>query len=221
MIEEKFQLTPTDANAIKQNDSNYINQKGANLYRKGSYAQAVEYYRVAAAMGDINAISNLGYCYLYGRDVEANLSLALAYFEISAARKQVDSCFKLGDIYGSDKWGLKDKELSIYYYRMAASYLIDDDWEYPNAILYADSLIDYPSLCFALAREMMPDGDMATNLDQAYQFLKQAKIGYEKELANGSSYYEKSYQNVLEYLSNEIFDDIRKKYNDITDELDD
>lgn len=218
---KEFELTQTDLNAIKHNDSNYINQKGANLYVSGNYADAVEYYRVASAMGNDTATSNLGYCYLYGRDIVQNLSLALAYFEIAASKQNIDACYKLGDIYGSDKWGIKDKEMSIYYYRMAASFLIVDEWEAPCSIAYTDTLQEYPSLCYALGRELMPDGDMATNLDQAYQFLKHAEIGYKKELANGASFYEKTYLGVIECLNNEVFDDVRKKYDPIFDEDDD
>jgi len=220
MQEKKFELTQTDLNAIRHNDSNYINQKGAKYYADGNYANAVEYYRVASAMGDVTATSNLGYCYLYGRDIEANLSLALAYFDIAASKQSIDACYKLGDIYGSDKWGIKDKEMSVYYYRMAASFLICDEWDIPNSVAYTESLQDYPSLCFALGRELMPGGDMSTNLDQAYQFLKHAEIGYKRELANGASFYEKTYVGVQECLQNKIFDDIRYKYDVIFDEDD-
>lgn len=217
MKDRRFKLTATDVTAIKNDDSNYINQKGADLYVEGTYKDAVEYYRVASAMGNDNAISNLGYCYLYGRDIEPNLSLALAYFEIAAKKQNVEAAYKLGDIYGSDKWGIKDKELSIYYYRMAASYLIDEDWS-GYSISYTDSLDNYPSLCYALGRELMPSGDMATDLDQAYQFLKHAEIGYKRELDNGASFYEKTYAGVLELLQDKVFDNIRKKYDPIFDD---
>lgn len=217
MQEKKFELTQTDLNAIRHNDFNYINQKGARLYTDEDYAKAIEYYRIASAMGDVNAITNLGYCYLYGRSIEANLSLALAYFEIAAAKRNVDACYKLGDIYGSDKWGVKDKEMSIYYYRMAASFLIRDEWDIPNSIFYSTFLQDYPSLCFALGRELMPGGEMATNIDEAYQFLKHAEIGYRRELANGASFYELTYTSVQECLQNEVFDDIRDKYDALFD----
>jgi len=211
MEDNKFDLTKTDVNAIKRNDFNYINNKGVSLYGAKIYSYAVEYYRLAAAMGDINAISNLGYCYLYGRDIEANTSLAIAYFEIAANRNSIDACYKLGDIYGSDKWGVKDREMSVYYYRLAASYLINDDWEDFN-IAYTYSLNNYPSLCFALGRELMPEGNMATNINQAYQFLKHAETGYERELENGYDFYQKSYDSVLEYLNDSIFENIKKEY---------
>lgn len=220
MENEKFTLSATDFNAIDLFDSNYINNKGAKQYIGKNYACSVEYYRLAAAMGNIHAISNLGYCYLYGRDIEANLSLAIAYFKIAARRTDVDAAYKLGDIYGSDKWGVKDKELSVYYYRMATSYVIEEEWENSRIISWTEELEKYPSLCYAMGRELSFGGAMNTDLDSAYQFLLKAEIGYKRELMNGSSMYEKAYAGVLKLLSDSQFDDIRAKY-DIDDVEDD
>lgn len=212
MTEKTFHLTETDVNAIMLGDSNYVNNKGARLYRPGTYKDAVEYYRLAAAMGNIHSISNLGYCYLYGREIEQDLSLALAYFKIASFRGDVDATYKLGDIYGSDKWGVKDKELSLYYYRVAASFVIGTDWEEKASVADSDELQRYPSLCFALGRELSRGGAMCTDVERAYQFLKHAEKGYRMELANGNEMYEQSFSGVLELLSDPQFDDIRAKY---------
>ena len=211
-MENKFALTATDIRAVDLGDSNYINNKGASFYREGTYAQAVEYYRLAAAMGNLNAVSNLGYCYLYGRDIEPDTELAISYFKTAAARGSVDAAYKLGDIYGSSKWGVKDPEMSVYYYRIAASFIIEGNWEDPYTIAYTEGLAAYPSLCFALGRELSSGENMAVNLESAYQFLKHAETGYKKELANGSSFYEKAYSGVLELLADPRFDDFRKTY---------
>lgn len=208
-------LTNADNIAVDLNDSNYINNKGVKLYKPDSYAESVEYYRLAAVMGSTHSISNLGYCYLYGRGIEPDLSLAIAYFKVAAKYQDVNAAYKLGDIYGSDKWGVKDKELAIYYYRMAASFIIDDEWENENAIAYNTELQDYPSLCFALGRELSIDGDMYTSLDTAYQFLKHAEIGYEYELMNGNTMYQKSYEGVKKLLNSNQFDRIKEKYEDM------
>jgi len=219
-----FKLTATDNNAVLIGDSNYINNKGANLYRPGTYKEAVEYYRLGAAMGNVHSISNLGYCYLYGRDIDANLSLALAYFKIAALRKDVDAAYKLGDVYGSDKWGIKDKEMSIYYYRMAASYVLGTEWENGAGVTYCDELQRYPSLCYALGRELSRSGDMYTDIERAYQFLKHAEKGYKIELENGNDMYEKAYNGVVELLNDPQFDEIREQYDvlfDYRDEFED
>lgn len=218
MENDKITLTMTDMEAIGYGDSNYINNKGAKLYAPETYGKSVEYYRLAATMGNVQAISNLGYCYLYGRSIEKNISLAIAYFKVAAMRDNVDAAYKLGDIYGSDKWGVKDKELSVYYYRMAASYVIGENWEKNNAIIWSDDLQRYPSLCYALARELSRDGYMATDLDAAYQFLKHAKSGYEKFINDGSTMYQQSYEGVIDLLDDSQFDKIRENYDRIFDD---
>ena len=221
MNDNKFYLTETDNNAILLSDSNYINNKGANLYRPDTYKEAVEYYRLAAAMGNVHSISNLGYCYLYGRSIEANLSLALAYFRVAANKGDIDAAYKLGDIYGSDKWGVKDKEMSVYYYRLAASFVIGTEWENGYIVAYSSELKKYPSLCYALGRELSLGGDMYTDIQRAYQFLKHAEKGYKIELANGNDMYESSYQGVVKLIADSQFDDIREQYDELFDKDDD
>ena len=98
MSENKIVLTPADEKAISARDAVFLLNKGAALYAKGDYKTATEYYRLAAAMGDDQAIANLGYVYLYGRATEPNLSIAMGYFKIAAAMDNVDGAYKLGDI---------------------------------------------------------------------------------------------------------------------------
>lgn len=215
MNDNKAFLTETDNNAVLLGDSNYINNKGVNLYHPDTYMEAVEYYRLAAAMGNVNSISNLGYCYLYGRSIEANLSLALAYFRVAASKGHVDAAYKLGDIYGSDKWGIKDREMSIYYYRMAASFVIGTEWEKECVVSYCTELQRYPSLCYALGRELSRGGSMYTDIHRAYQFLKHAEKGYITELANGNEMYASSYQGVVKLIADSQFDDIREQYDEL------
>ena len=207
----ELKLTNADMAAIENGDGNFINNKGASHYSKQEYEKSVEYYRLAASMGNLQAVSNLGYCYLYGRDIEKNLSLALGYFKIASKRGSADASYKLGDIYSSDKWGIKDPELSIYYYRLAADQIFNDDWSYAD-IMNNEELMRYPSLCFALGREMGIDGQMNTDIDLSYHFLVAAKKGYEIELANGNKMYEESYQRVLEYLDKEEYQRLNVKY---------
>lgn len=211
-------LTKTDLNAITLGDSNYINNKGANYYTDAQYEKAVEYYRIAAAMGNVQSISNLGYCYLYGRSIDVNVSEAIALFIIASSKGDVDAAYKLGDIYSRDKWGVMDKELSVYYYRMAASYIINDEWEGRHKVVWHSDLQRYPSLCFALARELAPGGEMSTNIELSYQFLKHAKIGYQKELANGANFYKESYAKVIDMLKATYYDIVRVEYDSAFDD---
>ena len=161
-------------------------------------------------MGNIQATANLGYCYLYGRSIESNTSLALAYFILSAEMGNIDAAYKLGNIYSSDKWKLKNTEMSNYYYNMAAKYILDDDFSIEN-ILDNEELRTNPSLCFALGREMSISGSMPTNLDLSYIFLKLAELGYENELNMNHTMYKTSYENVKEYLKKDCYNEPKKK----------
>ena len=166
-------------------------------------------------MGNDIATSNLGYCYLYGRSVEADTELAITYFELASQKNNVDACYKLGDIYSNDKWGVKDSELSIYYYNKAACILLSDSWD---DLVCCEELEEYPSLCFALGRELMPGGLMKTDVEAAYLFLKHAEKGYEKEIRNGADFYVKALSLVKERIDCQIFDDIRDEYESFYDE---
>lgn len=209
-------LTPADFAALASKDDGYFNQKGARHYTMSNYTEAVQYYHIAAALGNCDAISNLGYCYLYGRNMEQNTSLALAYFRIAASHGHIDALYKLGDIYSRDTWVTKDVELSTYYYLKAANFIVDQNWgTNPEVILAYTELQDYPSLCFALGRELLPNGTLFTNVEAAYLFLKHAEQGYQTFITNGQTMYEKSYKHVQELLAQSQFNDFRKKYSDV------
>ena len=214
-MKKEFNLTATDMVAIRDGANGYLTNKGAKLYKEDTYYQSVEYYRLAAAMGEVQSISNLGYCYLYGRDIEQNTSVAIAYFTIAANRENVDAAYKLGDIYGSDKWGVKDKELSLYYYNLAADYLIEADWREGYTVAWEERLNRYPSLCFALARETFPGGDMNTDIKISYEFLKHAEYGYDEAIKNGDDFYEAPRQAVLDMLECSEYDGIREEIDKI------
>lgn len=210
-MKKKVELSATDMASIREGTIGYLTNKGANLYKKDTYYQSVEYYRLASAMGEVHSIANLGYCYLYGRDIEANTSLAIGYFTIAANRGDVDAAYKLGDIYSSDKWGVKDQELSNYYYIMAVDRIINDNWKNGFPIVWAEQLQDYPSLCYALARETFVGGSMSTDIKISYQFLKHAELGYKYSLENGFDLYKESYEGVLKLLKNKKYDSVRKE----------
>lgn len=92
---------------------------------------------------------------------------------------------------------------------------MSDSWD---DLICCEELDEYPSLCFALGRELMPGGLMRTDVEAAYLFLKHAEKGYEKEIRNGADFYAKALAGVKERINNEIFDDIRDEYDSIYDE---
>lgn len=177
-----MKLTRADKEAIKMGNAGYILNKGAEAYRNEDYKEAIEYYHLASTMGSDIATSNLGYCYLYGRNIEANVDLAISYFEL------------------------------------AANILIGCDWSKEDAIAFTEELEEYPSLCYALARELMPGGNMKTSLDEAYQFLLHAEQGFVHEILNGATYYKKNLNKVTALLQDDIFDEIREDYDYLFDD---
>ena len=198
-------LSDADFVAIRGNDSNYLLNKGADKYGN-DYEESIEYYRLSAAMGNPQAISNLGYCYLYGRSIEPNVSLALAYFTIAADLGVIDALYKLGNIYSSDEFVDKDEELEKYYYEKAVDALLDSYSDYD----------DYPSLSLAVGKETMEDGLFDTDLDRAYFLLKCAEKGFKKYIDNGDDFYEDHYAETLDLLEDKQFDDeIKDNYNQI------
>ncbi|HEL9634645.1 TPA: sel1 repeat family protein [Streptococcus suis] len=213
----RIELSVTDYKAMENNDSGYLNSKGADFYREGDYTNAVAYYHLAASMGNTDAMSNLGYCYLYGRHTEPSASLAIAYFTLAAKKGNIDAAYKLGDIYGRTKWGSQDIELSLYYYRLAVSYLLEDPLEALYDITWCQALENYPSLCLALGKTMILGGQLFVNLDLAYQFLVFARKGYEIELQNRGHYYQSVYEDVVELLGHSQFDRVRHKWDDVFD----
>lgn len=54
-------------------DEIYLN-KGADAYQAGDYETAIRLYQKSADMGNITALSNLGYCYYYGRSIPIDKS---------------------------------------------------------------------------------------------------------------------------------------------------
>ena len=198
-------LSDADFVAIRGKDSDFLLSKGAEKYGD-DYEESIEYYRLSAAMGNPQAISNLGYCYLYGRSIEPNVSLALAYFTIAADLGVTDALYKLGNIYSSDEFVDKDEELEKYYYEKAIDALLDS---------YAD-YEDYPSLSLAVGKETMKDGLFDTDLDRAYFLLKCAENGFKKYIDNGDDFYEDHYTETLDLLEDKQFDDeIKDNYNQI------
>ena len=198
-------LSDADFVAIRGKDSDFLLNKGADKYGD-DYEESIEYYRLSAAMGNPQAISNLGYCYLYGRSIEPNVSLALAYFTIAADLGVIDALYKLGNIYSSDEFVDKDEELEKYYYEKAIDALLDS---------YAD-YEDYPSLSLAVGKETMEDGLFDTDLDRAFFLLKCAENGFKKYIDNGDDFYEDHYAETLDLLEDKQFDDeIKDNYNQI------
>lgn len=192
-------LSNADLKAIQDYNSNYLLDKGANYYLAEDYALAVEYYHLAAALGNMQAISNLGYCYLYGRSVEKNESIAMAYFQLSADAGNIDSLYKLGEIYEKGKGVNRDPEFAVFYYSKAINEIKNSDHHH---------IYDYPSVFLAVAQARMPGGLLPTNLENAYEYLLIAREGYELGIHNGMHYWQAALDKTEELLTMPLFEHI-------------
>ena len=191
-----LQLNQTDLTALAQNDHAYLNQKGADFYTREQYDLAVEYYRLAAAMGNIDSLSNLGYCYLYGRSIPKNTSLALAYFDLAARRDCIDALYKLGSIHETGWDDLPaDAELALYYYHKALDAV---------AAQQQDPTL-YPSLFFAMGKGYMPGGLCPTDLARALAYLHLAQQGFQEEIESGITYHENALARLEALLDSPCF----------------
>ena len=204
-----IKLTAADKAAIAHGDSAYINEKGVRFFQKNDCEAAVEYYRLASSMGNMEATKNLGYCYLYGNHIEPNIDLAIQYFEIAAMSGVVAAIYKLGDIYSSSKWIKQDKELSSYYFRVALEYITSG--EYEELFLNKD-LFNYPSLMFAIARESMSGGMLTENPKLAYECLAIAFYGYSDAIADGDSIHSDCLDKVVKLLGSKELKDAKKAF---------
>lgn len=71
-------------------DEIYLN-KGADAYQAGDYETAIRLYQKSADMGNITALSNLGYCYYYGRSFPVDKTKAKECWE----RRLFSAIFRL------------------------------------------------------------------------------------------------------------------------------
>ncbi len=72
---------------------------GAEAYQKGDYETAIKYYEKSANAGNVIALSNLGYCYYYGRSIPVDKKKAKECWEKAAILGDIAAVYKLGDMY--------------------------------------------------------------------------------------------------------------------------
>ena len=67
--------------------------------KRGDYAEALRWYRLAAAQGDARAQFNLGYMYHYGQDVTQDYVEAVKWVRLAAAQGLAIAQNNLGTMY--------------------------------------------------------------------------------------------------------------------------
>lgn len=92
-------------------------KEGNGAYQQGDYATAVRLYRKAAEAGNVEALSNLGYCYYYGRSIPVDKDAARECWEEAAVLGDVCAIYKLGDMYRNGDLPVNMKRATAYYRR--------------------------------------------------------------------------------------------------------
>lgn len=109
---------------------------GAEAYNRGDYAEAIELYTKSAAAGNVTALSNLGYCYYYGRSIPVDKVKAHECWEKAAILGDICATYKIGDMYRNGDL-IKDevfaKQMYIKAFYDAMSFM--DINCYPDAFL--------------------------------------------------------------------------------------
>lgn len=197
-----MKLTRADKAAIQNGDSNYLLNKGIRYFHDQDYEVALDYYHLASSMGNGRAAGNIGYCYMYGKGVPAEVDLALSYFRIGMDSRDIDSYYKLGKIYCDGDVLEKDFELGVYYYESALAELLE------NYTL--EDQLNYPDLFYALSQEKLPEGRLGENLSASYKYLLIAELGYTIAVRDGAFYLETILEEVKEKKESELYQDIRE-----------
>jgi hypothetical protein len=156
-----------DAETKKEQRADELLNKGAALYQKHQYAEAMTYYQQAAELGSVTAMSNLGYCYYYGRSVPVDYQQAAHYFQQAAAQGDANSLYKLGDMLAKKQ--IPETDCSILdYYTLA----------YEQARQGKD-IWNYPDICLRLARY--------TKLHKAF-LLQEAMEYFQRRIDEGDQF---------------------------------
>ena len=168
---------------------------------KSIYEVALDYFQLAASMGNGKAIGNIGYCYMYGKGVPEETDLALSYFHIAMDLRDVDSYYKMGKIYSIGDTLEKDHELGVYYYETALAELLENE--------PLQGQFEHPSLFYALALEKLPGGGLTESISTSYKYLLVANMGYQLAIDDGAYYFEKELEDVKNKMNESIYDSVR------------
>ncbi len=146
-------------------------QAGVDAYRKGDYETAVMYYRRSADAGNVTALSDLGYCYYYGRSIPVDKERARDCWEAAAVLGDVCAIYKLGDLHRNGDLPVNERLARMYYelaYRRAKE--TRDPECYPDACL---RVLKY-------CPDVIPAGERRSVSEEIVQML-------EKRIAEGDT----------------------------------
>ena len=89
-------------------DASAMVELGAMHYEQRQFDLALKYYEMAAERGNLNAISNLGYIWYYGRTGEVDYEKAFSYFDRARQMGDLIAAYKVADMYKNGYFVAKD-----------------------------------------------------------------------------------------------------------------
>lgn len=176
---------------VENRDHLALLTEGAKQYKKENYVEAIEYYRLAATLGNRQAACNLGYCYMYGRSVEKDLNMAYNYFEI-ASDGCIEALYKIGEMYEEGIVVEKSDEIAGYYYNKAIKIVESQNDEY-----------EFPSLLYKVAKRMIKAGEKVNG--RMVHYLSVALSRYQLDADAGCNYYVERIEDIKNILAQEEF----------------
>jgi TPR repeat protein len=85
------------------------------------YAEAMRWYKLAAAQGESHAQYNLGGMYSNGRGVVQDYAEAMRWYKSAAARGHADAQFNLGFMYSDGRGVVQDYVRAHMWFNLAAA----------------------------------------------------------------------------------------------------
>jgi len=94
----------------------------AMLARQGRDPEEAEYwFRAASALGDVNAMNELGGMYFLGQGVRRDRDLGIEFWEVAGALGSSRALFNLGKIHEEGRGVEADPTRAVYYYERSAA----------------------------------------------------------------------------------------------------
>lgn len=112
-------------------------EKGRKASVEGKFEEAVNLYTQAAVLGNGTAIANLAHCYLNGKGVKKDVTIAKNYYELASKLGVANAMYKLGDLYMEGIGVDVNKERAVCLYQLAfdTAFFAKDPWSMPDAAL--------------------------------------------------------------------------------------
>lgn len=160
------------------------------------YEQAFKLYTTGAALGNMQALVNLGYCHQYGRSVPVSPKDAFECFQRAAFTTDMpEALYKLGDMYERGCYVERDSELAAGLYRKALLQIENNSHEAPEIKASV-----YHRVANHVASDDKKDEPVAERRERllaALELYQRAERDYYRAIEAGAYYYDRRLDEVI------------------------